>query len=336
MAQTSLTEAFADCVNRINLGQTVEECLRIYPQYAKQLQGLLETVETVKYTQISSAEIFEDQNAVWQQIEGEIPDNIVPMHQTNRRINIRLQLLIAVVLLLLLTMSMWFLASRPDIDDTEQPVPVLQTITVVPTMTLTVSPSPTTTPSVTQTIAFTPTYTQTDSATPTAIPSSTPTLLATPTTDQSSTLPVGACGELVSYDKMVKIVEEIYPNTKVIRSQAINRSDGRIVWDISTSHDIDMVIDAECGYVLTIERSTDPQPSVTPLIAIIDENNPIEQGQTSSNSSNASNGLSNDEDFVDEDHDFEEEEDDEDDDDDEREDDNDDDDDEREDDDDDE
>jgi uncharacterized protein YraI len=42
-----LSDAFNDCIDRLHAGQTIDDCLRVYPQYAAALHPLLQTAQAV-------------------------------------------------------------------------------------------------------------------------------------------------------------------------------------------------------------------------------------------------------------------------------------------------
>lgn len=48
MADWDISEAFNDCLERMNAGQSIDACLRLYPQYAAVLRPMLETGQVVK------------------------------------------------------------------------------------------------------------------------------------------------------------------------------------------------------------------------------------------------------------------------------------------------
>jgi hypothetical protein len=48
MGSHDVTDAFNDCVDRLHAGQSIEDCLGSYPQYASMLRPLLETAEVVR------------------------------------------------------------------------------------------------------------------------------------------------------------------------------------------------------------------------------------------------------------------------------------------------
>lgn len=57
MAEQDLLNAFNDCIDRIKTGQTIEDCLRRYPQYAAALRPMLETGNVVRSLHVSPVEV---------------------------------------------------------------------------------------------------------------------------------------------------------------------------------------------------------------------------------------------------------------------------------------
>ena len=57
MVDQKLPEALNDCINRMAAGQTINDCLPYYPQYAEVLQPLLEVGRLVADTQANSLEV---------------------------------------------------------------------------------------------------------------------------------------------------------------------------------------------------------------------------------------------------------------------------------------
>jgi LysM repeat protein len=57
MARADLTTVFDDCIDRLAQGQTVEDCLRTYPQYAAQLRPMLEAGLLTRRAGIAPLEI---------------------------------------------------------------------------------------------------------------------------------------------------------------------------------------------------------------------------------------------------------------------------------------
>ena len=48
MVSNNLIDAFDDCIDRLRAGQSMEACLRLYPQYAAQLRLMLEAALAVR------------------------------------------------------------------------------------------------------------------------------------------------------------------------------------------------------------------------------------------------------------------------------------------------
>jgi len=57
----------------------------------------------------------------------------------------------------------------------------------------------------------------------------------------------------ITADQAIAIVLSIYPNTTITEIEMKSMFGGTLVWDIETSHDIEIVIDAQTGVVLSIE-----------------------------------------------------------------------------------
>lgn len=57
MSNQGLLEAFNNCLDRINAGQSISDCLRLYPQYAASLRPMLEVGSLVERAQVSSFEV---------------------------------------------------------------------------------------------------------------------------------------------------------------------------------------------------------------------------------------------------------------------------------------
>lgn len=52
MAELNLTEVFNDCVERLAQGQSIDDCLRRYPQYSSSLSPMLEAGALVQRIRI--------------------------------------------------------------------------------------------------------------------------------------------------------------------------------------------------------------------------------------------------------------------------------------------
>lgn len=64
MAEQDLLNAFDDCVDRLAAGNTMDDCLRRYPQCASALRPMLEAGRLVHRTRFTPAEVTESQNRV--------------------------------------------------------------------------------------------------------------------------------------------------------------------------------------------------------------------------------------------------------------------------------
>jgi hypothetical protein len=57
MAERDLINAFDDCIERLNDGETLDACLRVYPQYANELRPMLMAGQIVQRARISPIEV---------------------------------------------------------------------------------------------------------------------------------------------------------------------------------------------------------------------------------------------------------------------------------------
>lgn len=279
MAQQSLIDAFDDCMNQIANGQTLEGCLRQYPHYVDQLRPLVEAGIAFRQIRVPQAELLEDQALVWQQIIQAMPVSV-----SRRGRGYRIGLLAAILLLLLLLTATWFVLTRPDMppDDsnivvpitesvmpalsaspsaihsaTPTPIPTTWTPTVTATITVTRTPTATWTATLTRTETSAPTATSTPSLTRTVTP--TLTNIATrshtpnPTASQTATFAPG-CGAPLTEQDAVNRVLEIYPNAGVKSVFQQTKFGGKLVWEVQTTHGVEVNIDVACGVILTIEQ----------------------------------------------------------------------------------
>lgn len=69
MFNDNLIEIFDDCVTRMDRGETIEDCLRSYPQHATTLQPMLEATRIPRRAQAPSDEVNRSQQRVGQQFE---------------------------------------------------------------------------------------------------------------------------------------------------------------------------------------------------------------------------------------------------------------------------
>ncbi len=283
MAQRDFVDAFNDCVQRIAAGESLDACLRRYPQYAQRLRPMLQTAFSLRLLRPSAAEVRQEQELIWQQLEQRLPaaTKTRPLGARRRL----LPLIAALIALLVLLTATWFVLTRPDLPPDELPVELRTAtplLTNTPTATLTPSPVPSDTPTATltpspvpsdtPTYTVTPSATATETATYTAIPTETHTPAVTPTaTDSPSPAPTATvtplpppptatfapgCGAPLSVEDAIVRVLEIYPNTTIIEVRQRERFNMQ-VWEVRTSHDIRVYIDVACGTILLIEDHND-------------------------------------------------------------------------------
>lgn len=303
MAQISLLDAFNDCMERIASGQSLESCLSLYPGYAAQLRPLIEVALSVRQLQPPTAELREDQALVWEQITRTLP---LPVRR-RRRSYYRLLLLAAVLLFIFMLSATWFLFTRPDLpsDDRQvletltptvspSPTAIPSTFTLTPSPTLivtaTVTPSPTLT--VTATVTPSPTLTVTTTVSPTTTASPTPTQTVTltatnaPTTAPTATFAPG-CGAPLTQQDAANRVLAIYPNTTISSITQVVKFGGTLVWEVKTSHGIEVNIDVACGVILTIQQLNPPATSGTDANVNNNNSNSAPSGSSGSSSSNS-------------------------------------------------
>lgn len=177
MTQQDFSNALNDCIDRLNAGQRLEDCLRDYPQYADSLRSLLEAGLLVRQAQPDPLTVAQARERVRARVAREAARPVL-------RGRFLSPYALAASLLLVFTVVLGgvVVALRPGLSGataTPSPLPPTATATLAPTATATVTPSATPTPS-------TPTATPS----PTQAPSATP----TPTVDQSPATATVACG----------------------------------------------------------------------------------------------------------------------------------------------
>ncbi len=85
MVDQDLLTAFNDCIDRLAAGQSVNDCLRRYPQYARALRPMLEAGLTIRRARASTAETSEARARVRQRVAQAAhdmparPNNIYPL-----------------------------------------------------------------------------------------------------------------------------------------------------------------------------------------------------------------------------------------------------------------
>lgn len=328
MAQQDILDIFEDCMNRLMSGQSVDDCLQLYPQYASRLRPYLEVAESVQTARIPAIEILEDQEIAWQSIEHALSNlSVQPLRPS---FNIRIQLFVAIALLLLLTLAGGFALTRPDVPDTHNIiVPIELSITPSPTLEdiATDTPQPTASPTQTSTPSSTPSPTLTHTLTMTSksINRSESTHHPSDTSVPTLTVP-SECGTPLTIDEAVNLVLEIYPNTTITVAKQATRFGDTLVWEIETSHDIKATIDVACGYILTLERQdTDTTTTIITTEAVTsedtqtidsisqsNEDETIESDSTDANDEDSEEDSEDDEDGEDDEEDDHKDEDDED------------------------
>lgn len=295
MAAQDLMNIFEDCVERLAAGQSLQDCLRQYPDDAARLRPLLETSEQMRALRIAQAELAEDREIVWQKIEQNLPRG----GDRDRRSPPLLFILLLIVMPLSLLALVWTTQRPPDQTPGEADsgvIPVAasstpaemvswtpsvtssltltETLTATSTDTVTASPTstltktPTSTPTDTATASPSPTHTATVTASPTltrthtATVTSSPTLTRTPTathTPSATMTPsltfVPGCGAPLTEDDAIRRVLEIYPNTTITRIVQTVKYGDILVWEVQTSHRLEVNIDVGCGTILTIEQA---------------------------------------------------------------------------------
>ncbi len=256
MTPQNFTDIFDDCVQRMLNGESLERCLSLYPAFSVQLRPMLETVMNLRQIGIPPLELAQEQAVVWSKIQAGMnpPANQFP----NRRTGLSLQLWAAVLILLLMATATWFVLTRPDLPD-ESPIinPIIHTET------------PTLSPTATATI----TLTATASYTPTSTPTMTPSLTRTTTATLTATTPIEAfaspvCTPLVDETSARGRIQNLYPTASILNIVQSQRLDGVSVWQVSTSDQITVTLDATCGDILTIAPASQvTQPITNPTLS---------------------------------------------------------------------
>lgn len=294
MAAHNITDAFDDCINRMASGQSLEQCLRAYPQFADRLRPMLQTSEVVQRLRIPQAELLQDQDIVWQKmLQQSFNPKVVPL----RRRRPPYQLLIAAVMLFLTMAITWFMLSRPDFRPEEDDA-IIATLTSVtlapdetatPTATITITQTATSTETLTETatVSPSPTMTSTSSVTPTSSPTSTATVIVSATQIIAPTATfVPGCGAPLTEEDAIARVLSIYPNTTITSIRQTIKYGEVLVWEVRTSHNILIDIDVACGTILVIEQSGGDSGS--------NNENTNESGSSGSGGSGSSNDNIND------------------------------------------
>lgn len=191
MASYDLFDAFNDCIDRLNAGQSLEDCLRAHPQYAERLRPLLETA--ILFQRARPAIPAGAQARVRAQVLRATSSSPARF----RFAPSGLALAAASVLVIGFVVAMFLMSRRtpaPALPPQASATPSA-TISQTPTGTATATPSATPTtpaPTNTATLSATPTHTVTATVTPSPTATVTPTPTVTATVSPIMT-PVRVC-----------------------------------------------------------------------------------------------------------------------------------------------
>ena len=109
MAENPLISIVSDCINRLQSGQTIDDCLRVYPDYADQLTPLLEAGFLYRRIQASDSEVAQARQRVTQRFEQAL---VAPYRPLRIR---RFFWLIAATLILLTLLTATTVAAQSSI-----------------------------------------------------------------------------------------------------------------------------------------------------------------------------------------------------------------------------
>jgi hypothetical protein len=157
MASNDLINAFHDCLGLIEQGQTLDQAIRRYPQFADDLRVLLTARDSVPRYELPVAEVAAARSRI-QPVIDQIIDTI-----PERRPRPWLIPLLMVMLVLVVILVVWLLGGRDD----AAPEPTLTVPAVV--LTATLEPSATWTPAPRLTHTVTPSLTLTQTPLPTSL-----------------------------------------------------------------------------------------------------------------------------------------------------------------------
>jgi uncharacterized protein YegL len=105
-----LLDALADCLDRVQSGERLENCLRDYPEHAGRLRDLLKTADLVfRAQQDADAETADEQSQVRGRLEQALQKRRLHQ-QTQRRVWVRRLGLLAAACVVLVSVSLVFLA----------------------------------------------------------------------------------------------------------------------------------------------------------------------------------------------------------------------------------
>lgn len=158
MSQQFLTEAFNDCLDRIARGQSLEECLELYPTIAPELRDLLEITVATRQTQADTSELFQMRTRLDAQMDALI-DKTNFDNPPSFRLPRGLTVLVASLFITTALIALFLVNQEIDVAGEDTPTAVI-------TETITPSPIPT---MQTATSVVTPTITVEITATPTIV-----------------------------------------------------------------------------------------------------------------------------------------------------------------------
>ena len=190
MADKGLIDAFNDCIDRLARGESVDTCLRTYPEYAARLRPMLETGVIIRRARASPYEIERAQERVRARVTG-------AMTASTRRSRFHTPRLLTLAASLLLVFV--FVVSGAVLLSNESRLRGEPTPFPSPVAPTTLAPDPTETPvpSATATLTTTPTVTPSPSQTPTVTATPTHTMTSSPSPSQPPTaLPSAVFGSI--------------------------------------------------------------------------------------------------------------------------------------------
>ncbi|GEM_PF-1732281 len=177
------------CIDRINAGQSINDLLDEYPEYADDIIELLDLGTMISDVRPSPAEMSDVMIRLTANIDAlideefdDVPSGVAP----RRMIRFPIQQIAAVFVILVVGFAVFAILREDDEDFLNPPPEIL--ITATPTATITSTPSPTMTATQTMTPSITPSPTPTELSTETPQPTATeePTETLLPTVTESS------------------------------------------------------------------------------------------------------------------------------------------------------
>jgi len=161
MVSPDLINAFDDCVERLRKGQSVDDCLRLYPHYAAALRPMLETGLAVR----RAAPVIpaEARARVRARVMQAAAQNLRRASGWSTRLT-----LLAASLMVLLFAAVFVVYFRQDDSDHlhTEPIPASETATSMPAATLTAAITPTLSATAAMSLSLTPVPTISETVTP--------------------------------------------------------------------------------------------------------------------------------------------------------------------------